>query len=298
MNRVSLPIRDIRTDGGTQPRAVLDFHAVEDYTDDMAAGAKFPPVAVFYDGQSYWLADGFHRVRAAYAADFESIECDVQQGTLEDAQWFSFSANSSNGLRRTNDDKQRAVKAALAHQRAAGLSDNQIARHCGVSVPTVAAWREKLGLSIKTLKIGIRTVTRNGKTYEQNTSKIGRPPRKRNPPPPEMPPQAQSAPAEATADPDMPIHEVPAPPPAPTRTTRAQRIDRLARSTLSFIEATKHLAHLIGWLGETAGEFDEAELLLSNVSNALATVSAEIERTALAADPLNASRLGIQENKS
>ena len=32
--------------------------------------------------------------------------------------------------------------------------------------------------------------------------------------------------------------------------------------TLSFIEATKHLAHLVGWLGETAGEFDEAELLL------------------------------------
>jgi transposase-like protein len=294
---VSLPIKDIQTDGGTQPRALLDFEAIDDYTDAMAAGAKFPPVTVFYDGERYWLADGFHRVRAAYAADCESIECDVRQGTLEDAQWFSFSANSSNGLRRTNDDKQRAVKAALAHQRATGLSDNEIARHCGVSVPTVAAWREKLGLSIKTLKIGTRTVTRNGKTYKQNTSKIGRPPRKRNPPRPAMAPPAQSTPAEATADPDMPIHEVPAPP-APTRTTRAQRIDRLARSTLSFIEATKHLAHLIGWLGETAGEFDQAELLLSNVGNAIAAVAAEIERTALAADPLNATRLEIQENES
>ncbi len=297
MNRVSLPISDIRTDGGTQPRAVLDFHAVDDYSDDMAAGAKFPPVTIFYDGQSYWLADGFHRIRAAYAADCESIECDVRQGTLEDAQWYSFSANSSNGLRRTNDDKQRAVKAALAHQRAEGLSDNEIARHCGVSVPTVAAWREKLGLSIKTLKIGARTVTRNGKTYSQNTSKIGRSPRKRKPLPPEMAPKAQSTPAEATADPDMPIHEVPAPP-APTRTTRAQRIDRLARSTLSFIEATKHLAHLVGWLGETAGEFDRAELLLSNVAKAIAAVTTEIERTALAADPLNATRLEIQENES
>ncbi len=86
--------------------------------------------------------------------------------------------------------------------------------------------------------------------------------------------------------------------PAPIRTTRSQRIDRLARSTLSFIEATKHLAHLVGWLGETAGKFDEAELLLSNASNAIAAVSAEIERTALAADPLNASRLGIQEKTS
>jgi hypothetical protein len=72
----------------------------------------------------------------------------------------------------------------------------------------------------------------------------------------------------------------------------------LARLTLSFIEATKHLAHLVGWLGETAGKFDEAELLLSNAGNAIAAVSAEIERTALAADPLNASRLGIQEKTS
>jgi hypothetical protein len=72
----------------------------------------------------------------------------------------------------------------------------------------------------------------------------------------------------------------------------------LARSTLSFIEATKHLAHLIGWLGETAGEFDEAELLVSNASDAIAAVAAVIERKALAADPLNASRLGIQENMS
>jgi hypothetical protein len=65
--------------------------------------------------------------------------------------------------------------------------------------------------------------------------------------------------------------------------------------TLSFIEATKHLAHLVGWLGETAGEFDAAELLLSNAINAIAAASAEIERKALAADPLNATRLEIQE---
>ena len=80
--------------------------------------------------------------------------------------------------------------------------------------------------------------------------------------------------------------------------TRSQRIDRLARLILSFIEGTKHLAHLLGWLGETAGQFEEAEVLLSNASNTITAVIAEIERKAVATDPLNASRLGIQENKS
>jgi hypothetical protein len=36
-------------------------------------------------------------------------------------------------------------------------------------------------------------------------------------------------------------------------------------------------------------------MLLSNVGNAIAAVAAEIERTALAADPLNATRLEVQE---
>ena len=167
-------IDNIRLDGATQPRAALDFEAIEDYADAMGAGAKFPPVTVFYDGEHYWLADGFHRVKAAYAAGLDTIECEVRQGTLEDAQWFSFSANKANGLRRSNDDKQRAIKAALAHPRGAGLSDSEIARHCGVTQPTVAAWREKLGLSSKILKIQRRTVTRKGKTFEQNTANIGR----------------------------------------------------------------------------------------------------------------------------
>lgn len=85
---------------------------------------------------------------------------------------------------------------------------------------------------------------------------------------------------------------------SPARIVRSQRIDRLARLTLSFVEATKHFAHVVGWLGETAGEFAEAELLLSNATKSIAAVSAEIERKAVAVDPLNASRLGIQEKQS
>ena len=166
-----ISIDSIRTDGGTQPRAVIDFDAVDDYMEAMMEGVKFPPVTVFYDGSDYWLADGFHRVTAAQQADLKEIAADVHQGTREDAQWYSFSANKSNGLRRTNDDKQRAVKAALQHPNGAGKSNSQIARHVGVDEGTVRNWREKLNPSSEIPKI--RTVTRNGTTYQQNTSRIG-----------------------------------------------------------------------------------------------------------------------------
>lgn len=169
-----LSISSIRTDGGTQPRGSLDYDVIESYQDAMENGAVFPAIDVFYDGTAYWLADGFHRLQATYQSDREDVECTIHQGTLEDAQWFSFGANKANGLYRSNADKQRAVQAALKHLKSSGLSDGQIAKHCGVSSATVGNWREKL--SIKLLEIGPRTVTRGGTTYQQDTTNIGKRP--------------------------------------------------------------------------------------------------------------------------
>ncbi len=165
----TLPISLIRTDGGTQPRAAIDFDAVADYQDAMQAGEKFPPLIVFYDGSSYWLADGFHRREAAVGVDLKEIACDVHQGTLEDAQWFSFSANKTNGIRRTNSDKQRAVKAALKHAMATNFSNRQIAAHVGVDEGTVRAWREKVTAEIPQ---SAKRTGRDGRTI--NTANIGK----------------------------------------------------------------------------------------------------------------------------
>jgi transposase len=142
--RTALRIDRIRRDGATQPRATIDFETVFDYMDAMVDGAEFPPVSVFYDGTDYWLADGFHRVKAAEQAGFDEITCELFQGTQLEAQWYSFAANKTNGLRRTNDDKQRAVKSALMHPNGAGLSDRQVGSHVGVDHKTVAGWRTKL----------------------------------------------------------------------------------------------------------------------------------------------------------
>ena len=287
METTLLKIELIRMDGGTQPRAAIDFSAVDDYMEAMACGATFPPVVVFYDGTHYWLADGFHRVKAAVKAGLTEIACELHQGTKEAAQWYSFGANKTNGLRRTNDDKQRAVKAALLHPKSHRLSNSAIARHVGVDHQTVHNWRAKLEASCEIRKIETRTATRKGKTYQQNTSNIGR---KRKRSRSSAAPSAPAAPTEGGQPED-------APPPS-ARTIRAQRIDRLARMRVSLLEQTKQFAHLVAWLGETHGDFDQAEALLAKAQESTAALSAEIERIAVAADPLNASRLGIQEKQS
>lgn len=174
-----LEVYEIRLDGGTQPREVLDQEAITDYLLDMERGAVFPPVDVFFDGEVYWLAHGFHRLLAVQRLQaissprtVKKITCEIHQGTQQDAQWFSCGANQTNGLRRTNADKQRAVKAAVLHPNGLKFSDREIAEHVGVDDKTVAAWREKLRPSSEIPKI--RSVTRKGRTYKQDTSKIGK----------------------------------------------------------------------------------------------------------------------------
>jgi len=168
----ALDIRAIRTDGGTQPRAQIDMTTVAEYAEDMANEAAFPPVVVFFDGENYWLADGFHRYHAALSLGLAEIDADLRQGTLQEAQWYSYSVNQSHGLRRSNDDKRRAVEAALRHPFAARYSDEHIAHHCGVHRNTVLAYRNHLAQIVQ--DTAERTVTRNGTTYTMNTANIGR----------------------------------------------------------------------------------------------------------------------------
>jgi len=171
-----IPLDQIRTDGGTQPRAAIHLETCREYTEAMQSGEPFPAVEVYFDGVHYWLADGFHRLFAhREVRPGEPIECVVYQGTLEDAQWHSYGVNKAHGLRRTNRDKERAVRAALSHPKGAALSDQQIAEHVGVDPKTVSRHRQDLESTMEIPESTIRT-GRDGRTI--NTANIGRRPKK------------------------------------------------------------------------------------------------------------------------
>ncbi len=110
----------------------------------MERGAAFPDVITVYDGESYWLVDGFHRVEAALSIGAETIGCEVIQGTQTDAQWMSFGVNAQHGQRRTSWDVRRAITAALQHPMSQNLSDRAIAEHVRCDHKTVGTQRKKL----------------------------------------------------------------------------------------------------------------------------------------------------------
>lgn len=142
---MNIGLEKIRIDCGTQPRLKIDERVVGEYSEAIKSGAIFPPVTVFTDGTTYYLADGFHRYFANKAAGSPGIACEVINGTLRDAILYSLGANGQHGLQRTNADKRNVVIIMLKDLEWADWSDREIARHCHVSHVLVANIRKELG---------------------------------------------------------------------------------------------------------------------------------------------------------
>jgi uncharacterized ParB-like nuclease family protein len=132
-NVETIEIKKIRTDAGTQSRVEISEELVQEYFETIEDEGDLPPVVVFFDGLAYYLADGFHRIMAYQRATREYIEAQVKGGTLRDAIKYSLSANAEHGLRRTQEDKRKAVLIALDDLEWGELSAREIARMCKVS---------------------------------------------------------------------------------------------------------------------------------------------------------------------
>jgi len=165
-------ISKIRRDGETQSRVRLSESVVNEYADLMRVGVKFPPVRIWFDGTDYWLSDGFQRVAAAELIGYAQIGAEIMSGTVSDARWDSYSANSKHGVRRSADDIRAVVARVFQHTNAARLSNNQIARHLGIPEATLRRWRKHVSSS--TDEDTVRVAVRRGKTYPIETARIGR----------------------------------------------------------------------------------------------------------------------------
>src|SRR5580704_16667369 len=77
-----LEIARIRVDGNTQGRIHVDEAVAFEYAELMKANVEFPPVRVWFDGEHYWLSDGFQRLEAANSIGKRHVAAEVLFGTL------------------------------------------------------------------------------------------------------------------------------------------------------------------------------------------------------------------------
>ncbi len=171
-------LANLRLDGGTQPRERFDEDILKEYAEKMSVddrdmvidsqGQPWEPIVVYDDGDDLWLADGFHRVRAARTLDISSFQARIIIGSQRDAVKFSLSANARHGLRRTNADKRRAVERAIQDDEWGALSARAIADICSVSdfmVRQVRSSLEEAGeVEVLTTRMGA-----DGKVHDVST---------------------------------------------------------------------------------------------------------------------------------
>lgn len=171
----NINLKTIRIDGNTQSRAELNESTVGEYAEVLHDGGELPAVVVFFDGSDNWLADGFHRFHAYGRDNRASIPSDVRQGTRRDALMHAAGANQTHGLRRTNDDKRRAVQILLDDADAAKWSDRKIAGHCGVTHPFVSGLRKPKVVTVTTpqqKKAEVKAVRDSTATPENSPKKV------------------------------------------------------------------------------------------------------------------------------
>lgn len=179
----------IRIDGGTQSRAKLNPEVVEEYAEILSSASKeedglahpLPPLVGFHDGKDIWLADGFHRFAGHEKAGLEYVNIIIRQGTRHDAILYSVGANANHGLRRTQEDKRRAVRMILSDELWKGRSTRWIAQQCKVSSALVERVKTDIQseagstVTVNSDSDKVRYRDKHGNITEMNTSNLRKP---------------------------------------------------------------------------------------------------------------------------
>lgn len=142
---VKLALARLRLDGGTQQRVKLSDDHVTELAQALLKKKRVPPPVAFHDGKDYWLADGFHTVLAHKSLQRDFVVVEVRSGSQRDAVLYSCGANAAHGLKRSNDDKRKAVLTLLADAEWSQWSDHRLADAVGVSHTFVAGLRPSGG---------------------------------------------------------------------------------------------------------------------------------------------------------
>ncbi len=252
-------------DAGIQQRAaMLNSGIVAEYAEAMQAGAQFPPITIFNDGEINWLADGYHRAEAADEVGAKTIAAEIRQGTRRDAMLFACSANRTHGLRRSRADVRRAIETLLADDEWCEWADRAIAEKVGCDHKTVATVRADLGNQVGNFPtcdtpLVIEEIDGDSLASIRETTAA---PKGEAPPPP-----AKRTGRDGKSYPTTSKAKPKAPPPKPTPAPKANK-------AVEAMQIAHHLAAALARLDEVIDDLlpSDAGTVLSNLRAALAKI--------------------------
>lgn len=188
MATAQLDPKVLTLDPELQQRESYPPNIVDEYTEAYKAGAEFPPLTVYYDGEKHWVSNGFLRTQAAILAKQETVKCDVRKGSRDEALLDSLAANETHGVRRTYADRRKAIIKAFSLPGNANAAANAIAQLCGVSTALASTVKKEVQ---EARKEGVEpppatvldgqplapdeiAVKRGGKTFKMKKGRIGK----------------------------------------------------------------------------------------------------------------------------
>ena len=132
-----IKIAKLATNKGLQMRVQYNDQKVEEYSERFDSSNKWPfdaKVQVIRTEEGENLVwDGFHRILGAAKAGKTSVECDVEEGTFEDALDLAYGANGNHGIHRNDQDVRSIVEKILQDDRHKKKGQRTLAGIVGIS---------------------------------------------------------------------------------------------------------------------------------------------------------------------
>jgi outer membrane murein-binding lipoprotein Lpp len=163
-----MKLSEITLDPELQSRATLDQETINDYSEKIREGAKFPALKIYRVGSCHYLVDGWHRYFAYKKAGIVDVEVEVVDGTKRDALLLSTGVNKDHGLPPNRADKRRSVMKLLDDVEWCLWSNRQISEQTGVHHSTITSIREAIGKP----QPEVVKFEKNGKVFEQKIRQI------------------------------------------------------------------------------------------------------------------------------
>lgn len=140
-----VPIAQIVRDPAIQVRVGgLDQEKVTSYAIILREGGTFPPVELTREGNTFYMADGFHRCEAHLECGLDAIDAVIKPGGYEAAVELAEEGNLRHGHALSLADKKNIYTRRLARGYWNETTSNrEIAQEFGVAHTTIGRWLQE-----------------------------------------------------------------------------------------------------------------------------------------------------------